>query len=197
MDKKSRLYEILRFAVTGIVATIVDFVVSYVLRFAFKNNWNATDSAGEFLNPNLHYVATAICVTAGFLVSLVVNWFMSKLWVFQNVDKEKNYNKAKYVWGFIGLSVGGFALGTGLMVLGEYICNVAWGISYPINPFDSNIWGNLFNKGGLSFWLYFIMFGLKTLIVLVYNYVTRKFIIFKEPKKEKAIEEKDQDENNN
>ena len=192
MNKKSRFYEILRFAVTGVVATIVDFAVSYVLRFAFKNNWNAVDSAGEFINPSLHYVATGICVTAGFLVSLVVNWFMSKLWVFQNVDKEKNYNKAKYVWGFIGLSVGGFALGTGLMVLGEYICGAAWGITYPSNPFDENIWGNLFKTGGLSFWAYFIMFALKTLIVLVYNYLTRKFFIFKEPKKVENIENNDE-----
>ncbi len=189
MNKKGRFYEILRFAVTGIVATIVDFAVSYVLRFAFKNNWNAVDASGQFINPTLHYVATGICVSAGFIVSLVVNWFMSKLWVFQNVDKEKNYNKAKYVWGFIGLSVGGFALGTGLMVLGEYICQAAWGVQYPSNPFDENIWGNLFNKGGLSFWLYVIMFGIKTVVVLVYNYVTRKFLIFKEPKETKLKEE--------
>lgn len=170
MNKKSRLFEIIRFGVTGIVATIVDFAVSYLLRLAFVNSHST-------------YLATAVCVTAGFVVSLVVNWFMSKLWVFQNVDKEENFNQAKYVWSFIGLSVGGFILGTGLMVLGEYICGVAWGISYPANPFDENIWGNLFNEGGLSFWAYFIMFGLKTVIVLVYNYITRKLLIFKEPKK--------------
>ena len=183
--KTSRWAEILRFVIVGVVCTIIDFGIGYVLRFAFVNNLNAVDAQGNYLSTSGHYIATAICIAAGFIVSVIVNYFLSKGWVFQNVDKEKNYGKAKYFWIYVALSFGGFLLGIGLMVLGEFICNSAWDLRYPVNPFDGEIWSELFSAGGIAFWAYVIVFVIKTIIVLIYNYLTRKFIIFREPKNKK------------
>ena len=181
---QSRGHEILRFIIVGVICTIIDFAVSYLLRFAFANNLNAINDSGAYVHEVGHYIATAICVASGFIVSVIVNWFLSKGWVFQNVDKNKNYSKARYFWLYVLLSFCGFALGIGIMLLGEWIVSSAWNIQYPRNPFDENIWGNLFSRGGWPFWAYVIIFIIKTLLVLIFNYLTRKYIIFKEPKKQ-------------
>ena len=44
-------------------------------------------------------------------------------------------------------------------------------------------WADLFNEGGMVFWAFVIIFCVKTLITMIYNYLTRKLIIFKSPKK--------------
>ena len=172
--------EILRFIIVGVICTIIDFAVSYFLRFAFTNNLSTTETGA--------YIATAICVAAGFIVSVIVNFFLSKGWVFQNVDKD--YGKARYFWLYFGLSFLGLLLGIAIMAFGEWICDASFGFRYPLNPFADSIWGDLFAEGGAPFWAYVIIFIIKTLIVLIYNYLTRKFIIFKEPKaKKENVEE--------
>lgn len=187
--RTSHWAEVFRFIIVGVLCTVIDFAVGYVLRFAFVNNLNAVDGQGNYLSTSGHYIATAICIAAGFIVSVIVNYFLSKYWVFQNVERDKKTQRAKWFWIYVALAFGGFLLGIGLMVLGEFICNSAWDLRYPVNPFDDQIWGELFGAGGIAFWAYVIVFVIKTIIVLVYNYVTRKFIVFREPKKQAKVEE--------
>lgn len=178
--RTSKLGEVFRFVIIGGLCTLIDLVVQLLLGFAFSTNLSTIGEWGK-------YVAIAIDTTVAFLISMIVNFIFSRTWVFQNVDKDKNYNTPKYFLVYAALATGGLALGVGLMVLGLYICDAAWGINLGLDPFNISI-KDLFDKGGVAFWVYIAVFAVKTIIVLFYNYFTRKYLIFKEPKKKDAID---------
>lgn len=181
--KKSRGFEILRFIIVGIICTIIDFAVQFsLMKWAFpalvaKGAW------GE-------YLSWAISVTVAFLVANFVNFFFSRLWVYQNVDKNINTKSAKAFFFYLLLGVGGWLVGLALQEIGVLIVNLSWpelALSY---DFTKVTIGELFQEGGLAFWAFFLIFVIKTCVTMVYNYLTRKFLIFKEPKKEVAPYEK-------
>jgi putative flippase GtrA len=165
--------ELIRFGVVGVVATLVDYFCQIgVLSIPGVNNW-----------PGSWNLVFAYSV--GFMVSTVVNYFLSLIWVFQNVDekKEKDAKSQKGWWIFVLLGVGGFFLGLGLQQLGNLICLRAWSIQIA----DVKL-SNLTQQGTSVFWAFTIVFVLKTCVTLVYNYLTRKLILFKAPKEEKKAE---------
>ena len=157
--KKELLFEILRFLIVGGTATIVDYIVYYLFRqiilppslIANNQMW---DSASLI-------IATAL----GFTVGLIVNWVLSVKFVFQNVtDKKKSSSATSFVkFTVIGL------IGLGITEVGMYI-----GVS--LLP-EIEIFGisSLFNLS-LKEWF---MKCLMTCIVLVFNYIARKKLIFK------------------
>jgi putative flippase GtrA len=180
--KESKFLEVVRFVFTGLLCTVIDLACQMGVLFLLKQNLSSIPNWGR-------YVSTVIAVAVGFLISTIVNFTLSRLWVFQNVDEKKNYNTQKYFWVYAGLGFGGFLLGLGLQELGVYICRTAWAIDLTLDPFADNVWGNLFNEGGIPFWAYVGVFCLKTIVTLIYNYFTRKKIIFKEPKKVGLVDE--------
>lgn len=181
--KKSRGLEILRFVFIGILCTIIDFALQFVLmKWAFP----ALISKGAWGE----YLSWGLSVTIAFLVANVVNFLFSRLWVYQNVDKSVNTKSAKVFFIYLGLGVGGWLIGLGLQELGVFVCNTCFADIDLTYDFTKVTFGNLFEEGGLAFWAFCIIFAIKTLITMVYNYLTRKLVIFKEPKKEEKPFEK-------
>lgn len=163
-SKKYLTGEIIRFIITGVIATLVDFGV-FSLIAAFT-----PDSFG--------YWKDVICTACGFIVSLVVNYFLSAYWVYKHTDKSIDKKSPKVLGLFTLFSLIGLFIGIGIMI-----------------GFDAL--DNHFIHADFENWLKFItdsknypfsvkaflyaglFYGIKTLIVLAWNYLSRKFFIFK------------------
>ncbi len=179
--KQSRALEILRFLVTGVIATAIDAGIFYVLmKFVFND---LAAQGGE--NGWGGYVAWGISTTISFLVSCFVNFFISRLWVYQNVDKNINTKTQKAFWTYVGLSSIGWLIGLAVQEGGVFLCNFLWADLKLSTDFVKVSFSELWGKEGLAFWAFAAIFVIKTCITLIYNYLTRKHIIFKAPKKEK------------
>jgi putative flippase GtrA len=175
--KKSKFREILRFAIIGVLCTIIDFGIQFVLlKYVFANNISQIEGWGN-------YVAFAISVTIAFIVANIVNFVFSRTFVFQNVDKSVNTKTQKAWWTYFFLGAGGWLLGLALQELGVWICQLGWNmtLSYDITKVS---WTDLATTGGWPFYAFLIIFCIKTLVTMVYNYETRKHLIFKAPKEE-------------
>ena len=88
------------------------------------------------------------------------------------------------------LSAGAMLLSIGTMELCAFVCLNAWNVDI-ISKADQ-ILGEIFSFSfwdDIEFWAYFISFVIKTFVGLVWNYLTRKFILYREPKKEDTTEE--------
>lgn len=154
--------EILRFIVTGVVATLIDFLVSYLV--------------ASFLPDSMGVWKEVVYTTAGFLVSLVANYILSAVWVFKNVDEKVNTHSFKNILLFVALSAVGLGIGIGIMI--------------GFDALDDNVihsgfenWLDFITKGKefsfAAFGWAILFFGFKTLVVLVWNYLSRKKLIFK------------------
>lgn len=170
-DKNKSLgLEIVRFTITGIVCALLDFLISQLFLEICKNlnhNWSQT-------------ISTAM----GFIFGVTLNFVLSTFWVFKNVsDETKKKSKTPlFIFWFVLLSLGALFLSIGTMLLCQYICNVSWGIDISNSSleqiFTFNFWTDV------VFWAYFISFCIRTLIGLIWNYFTRKFILYKKPKED-------------
>ncbi len=147
--------EILRFVIVGGIATLIDFFITGVVLYLFNPKlyphfYNVFYGGGE---PSV--LATVISTGIGFTVSLIVNYILSIVFVFQ----EKGNSKSKKgfllfaVLSIIGLliNMGGMYVGYDLLHINEWITKI-----------------------------------LMTCLVLVYNYVTRKLLIFKKHEQQVA-----------
>ncbi len=180
-NKKKLSLELIRFFFVGVLCTVIDFALSYVIVWALADNLSA-------INEWTGYVSFAIAVTVGFVVSCCVNFVLSRTVVFKNVDKNINTKTAKAFWTYFFLAVGGWLIGLGLQEAGVYLCNYLWELDISLDIANVS-WSNLLETGGLAFWAFLVIFVIKTIVTLVYNYLTRKFIIFKAPKEDQAEEE--------
>lgn len=152
--KKQLLLEVLRFLIVGGIATIADYFMAY----AFIH----------WILPEKIVGATwslIISTAMGFLVGLIVNWILSITFVFKQVkDKEKSTsNKSLLIFTVIGLI--GLAITIGGMSLGEKIL--------PSFKLFSSV---TFLGEEWKWWLSKVVM---TCIVLVWNYLGRKILIFK------------------
>lgn len=174
--KKSRKWEIIRFLVIGIVATIFDAGTRLLVAYLLKS---APD-----------WVATGVSVLAGFIVGVAVNYIFSVLWVFQNVEDENKAKTQKSLWLFVLLGFIGFLFHEGLNYGSEALFNLG-GISIVagqqsvIDTIKDGTWSFFTN---INFWMWAIIFVVGTLIVLVWNYWSRKKWIFIAPKEEENIQ---------
>jgi len=173
-DKKVALSsEIIRFVVVGLIATVVDLLLNYLFVFIIPNTWNSD-------------LKIIICTTAGFIGGVIVNYILSVLWVFQNVENKKESKSKKNFFMFVLLSAIGLVLGIAFMSGFNAISISSWNIDlYAWEPENfSNIFADLGTiLSSIGFWLFTIFFCIKTLIVLFYNYISRKVFIFKSPDK--------------
>ena len=172
--KKNRGLELLRFLICGAAAALTDYLFCQLIILLLHNH--------------LPEIWTTIISTAiGFACGVVVNYLISTFWVYQNVDKNVKTKSKSFITWFIILSFCAMMLSIGAMLL----CNV---IIVAIKGNDYNIVKlsvmELIKANGISFltkyifWAYFISFCIKTLVGLVFNYFTRKYILYKEPKTE-------------
>lgn len=133
-------WEIFRFALVGIIATIIDLITTSGVRLLFNTTGWITQE----------YVVTFIAVLLGFTFGVMVNYILSITMVYKNNKKQD----AKKWWGvllFILLSAVGLGIGIGM----------------------ESLFYNFLK------WPYFLVFCFRTIVVLVWNYLSRKFILFK------------------
>lgn len=170
--KTSKWWELFRFLVCGIVAALFDYLTCQLIVMACGN------ALGSFWT-------IALSTMAGFIVGVVTNYIISVLWVYQNVDKSINKKSKKFIALFVLFSFIGMLLSIGTMYLCELVCVSIWGQDASIINTQLISLIKQYGIGFLaqaSFWRYFIAFCLKTIVGLVFNYFTRKYILFKEPK---------------
>ncbi len=137
IQEKNIFYEIIRFALVGVIASIFDFTTCFIFQFYILKSLPAI-------------WITILSVTAGFIIGVIVNYLCSVYMVF----KSSSNNKSKTLYGkilFLGLAL----VGLGLGYLLQYLFYDVLAIGYVST------------------------FIIRTLIVLVWNYLSRKFFIFK------------------
>ena len=152
LNEKYQLFmEIVRFGVVGVLATVVDMVAMGVVLYLFEPSlyphfYNVWYGGGE---PST--LATVIGTGTGFVLGLIVNYFLSVLFVFSEKGKSKS------VYGFTVFAILS-AIGLGIHLVGMYIG---------------------YDLLGINEWIVKIIL---TAIVMVYNYVSKKLLLFKKIK---------------
>lgn len=168
LNSKSTKMEIVRFLITGVICTLIDFIVVSLVSGIIPS-----------ITINI-YLKNAIATLIGFSVSVIVNYFLSAFWVYQNVDKNVNKKGAKEILLFILFALIGLLIGIGVVELFVLID------SHTLNLNFQSWLEFLFNKEYSFNFLQFLFgglyFAIKTLIVLTWNYLSRKFFIFKPAK---------------
>ena len=140
MKKNKRLLEAARFVITGGVCFLVEFIALVLLR----------DKAG---------LDTLIATPIAFLISVILNYILCVLWVF---DAKDQGNSAKA--GFLVTSIMGLLLNEGLM----YLFRVLFGE-------DTKI----LTVFGFTVTMYMVNKALATLLVMIWNYFTKRAILTK------------------
>lgn len=168
--------EILRFLITGCICALLDFLTCYLVSALLGNIITVEP------------VLVALYTLAGFIVGVSANYLLSNLWVFKNVSKEnkKEQKTLKFVIIFVLLS----AVGWIISFITMYLCTIIFDSAFSININDFSL-GDIFNFktwATLGFWLFVIAFILKTFFGMVWNYLSRKFILYKAPKEDQDNE---------
>jgi len=166
-QKYPRLMEIARFIIVGGLATVIDFAISGIFWY-FTNReiypkfynilWGAIGEPSTW--------STVVGTALGFGISLIVNYLLSLLFVFEEKGDGKTVKGAVL---FLIFSL----IGLGIHILGMYL---------------------LFDLAGLNEWLIKITL---TIVVLVFNYVTRKVFIFNDKNNPKLNQTETQEEETN
>ena len=121
---------------------------------------------------------SAISLLAGFIVGVILNYILSTYWVFKGKQDKSVTKSTKFIILFVILSAIAYGLSYGTYELCRFFFDQI------IDPRSINeatieyilkftFWGDA------MFWLYFLAFFLKTLIGLIWNYFTRKYILYK------------------
>lgn len=179
MKKDNNLWELIKFLITGVVCAIADFLTTALFLKIFS--WLEIEA-----------LKSAISLLAGFIVGVILNYILSTFWVFRGKQDRDVTKSTRFIVLFVLFSAIAYGLSFGTYELCRLIFNNAWAIN--IN--DANItyilqftfWGDAL------FWLYFLAFFLKTLVGLIWNYFTRKYILYKR-KPEKTNEETENSDN--
>ena len=177
MDKKDNLWELIKFLITGVVCAIADFLTtSLFLKICACLPLTAQ---------------SAIALLAGFIVGVTLNYILSTFWVFKGKQDRSVTKSTRFIVLFVIFSAIAYGLSYGTYELCRLIFNSAWSIN--INEATINYILQFTFWGDALFWLYFLAFFLKTLIGLIWNYFTRKYILYKrkEPKEESSEEVKE------
>lgn len=167
---KSRWWELVRFLICGVAAALSDYLAAQLI---------------VLVMPGVNEIVVTIVSTAvGFVVGVIVNYLISTFWVYQNVDKSIQTKSKRFITMFVILSFIALLLSIGTMLLCDLVVTKGMGhdsivhisIMSLIKEFGIGFLGQL------NFWTYFVSFALKTLVGLVWNYFTRKYLLYKEPK---------------
>lgn len=172
-DKSNVTAEIIRFLIVGVAATIGDYLTKLLIAYLIPKG-----SMPDWLE-------FGIPIVCGFIIGVLINYFLSIVFVFKNVDKNKNVKSQSNFWLFVLLGFVGMLIGLGIFYAFRYSI-----LALSNGSFDINVGKDDMNLSSPVFWAYFGVFCFQTIVVLVYNYCSRKKFIFKVPK---AIEENDKE----
>lgn len=157
--KKQLFLEILRFLIVGGTATLVDYLIFWIFdAWLFPLVLPIEIAAFSTL-------ALVLSTALGFCVGLLVNWVLSVRFVFRAVkDEERVRSKRSFTLfaliGVIGLALTEVGVVTLVAVLPEI-----------------TIFGTTALLG--TAWKKWLAKAVMTCLVLVFNYLGRKFLIFK------------------
>ena len=167
--------ELIRFLITGVICAAADFLTTSLFLMIFKD-----------LKENYPWLQSAIALLAGFIVGVILNYILSTYWVFKGKQDSAVTKSTKFIIIFVILSAIAYGLSYGTYELCRIIIDASAhrnineiGIDYILT---FTFWNNL------TFWFYCLAFVLKTLIGLIWNYFTRKYILYKR-KEVPAVEE--------
>jgi putative flippase GtrA len=183
MDKKTRdsnIYmELLRFVIIGGYATLLDMAVEGWITSLLSAK---TAGAGHVAAFFWMFLISVF----GFILATPANWSLSSVWGFRNVDQEAG-KQAKSVkglvmfvfWSFLALVLGAF-----IQFIGYMIC-IEWS-GWNIDILGGFSFEKMFGANGslAVFWAWLIVFVIRTLVTLTFNYITRKLFIYKAPKQQ-------------
>ena len=178
--KKSLGWEILRFVVVGLVAAICDFLTKSITAWGLGKAWDSSVEPYSALT-------LGISVFAGFVIGVIVNYILSRIWVFQNVADKKKANSQSRFWLFVFLGFIGLLISEGIFYGLHYALlpagvSVVKGSESIMNDWKKGSWAFF---GEADFWTYAGVFVFSTLVVMVWNYWSRKKWIFVAPKEKK------------
>lgn len=172
--QKDLFFELVRFVVIGIYATVIDMAVEGWVTSIFSG-W----SEGVTHHVAVFFIQFLISVI-GFVVSTPATWSLTTVWGFKNVreDDEKKARSFKGTlrftfWAFLALLIGAFIQFIGYMTCLDWS---GWGIDI-LNDFN---FSKIFSGAGtrvLAAWL--TVFVIRTAVTMVWNYLTRKFILYR------------------
>lgn len=155
--------EILRFLIVGGIATLADLgAYSLVFYVFFKE-----DHPFKFGIATLDW-RIVVSTMVGFTIGVIINYLMSIFFVFKNVENKKKSRSVSGFILFVILGLIGLLLNIGIKQIGNAIILLS-----------SNAWWNLF------------VFAFATGVVLIYNYISRKLLLFKPKAKIVSIEEEE------
>ena len=158
-NRKELSLEILRFLIVGGLATLVDYLVTWV----FKN----------YICQNLEVnLAVFIYTAAGFTAGLFTNWFLQKF-VYRYITKDQQRSMFVF-FKFVVLSLIGF----GITWLGMRVTE----------PIHAKVLFDFWFLHDIQLWFWVFKVVL-TIIVLIINYIGRKLFVFNQKKKQDMEED--------
>lgn len=154
--KKQLFYEILRFLLVGGTATAIDYLVFWAF-----DAWIFPAVFGESATLSL-----VLSVALGFSVGLIFNWIFSVVFVFRGVKNGVNVRSKKEFLTFTCIGLIGLLFNELVVLL------LVW-----LLPEISLLGATTFL--GMA-WAKWLAKAVATLIVLTWNYLGRKLLIFKQ-----------------
>ena len=168
MNKKENTWELIKFLITGVVCAAADFLTTSLFLKICAGLPGPAQSA--------------ISLLAGFIVGVILNYILSTYWVFRGKQDSKVTKSVLFIVLFIVFSAISYGLSYGTYELSRFIILKASSIN--INDANINYILQFTFWGDALFWLFALAFVLKTLVGLIWNYFTRKYILYKRRSKE-------------
>ena len=171
-EKNNNRWELIKFLITGVACAIADYLTSVL----FLKICSGLPEA----------LKSALSLLAGFIVGVILNYILSTYWVFKGKQDSKVTKSTKFVALFVLFSAIAYGLSYGTYELCRFIfskaaevnindCNIAY-------IFEFKFWGDAL------FWLFAVAFVTKTLVGLIWNYFTRKYILYKRKETNEVVE---------
>lgn len=176
MENKNKdlLMELVRFAVIGVYGTLIDMAVEGWLT-SFASKW--AEGKGAVIAFLIVFAVSLI----GWLVATPATWSLTSIWGFKNVreDDEKKAKTLKGLMRFTLLALSVLLVGAIIHFAGYMICLNTIGIDIVV---DFNF-GEAASTGDLrAIIAWGVVFVIRTIVTMVLNYVTRKFLLYRAPK---------------
>ncbi len=157
LKEHKNLYEIIKFLIVGGTATIIDFLIMSLFIYAFNAPAYSNNLFNVFISKGEPSAWSVVVGTGlGFTISLFFNYLLSIVFVFNTNNQFAKTFKG--MLAFVILSLVGLGIHTLFMYIGYDLLKI-------------NEW--------------FIKIFL-TLVVMVFNYVTRKKLIFNDKQNTKS-----------
>lgn len=185
MEKKARdtniWLELIRFVIIGGYATLLDMAVE-----GWITSMLSTKTAGAGHVAAFFWMF--LISVAGFILATPANWSLSSVWGFRNVDAESEKTAKSYkgllkfvFWSFLALVLGAF-----IQFIGYMTC-IEWS-GWNLDILGGFSFAKMFGEGGslLVFWAWLVVFIIRTIVTLTFNYLSRKLFIYKAPKETKT-----------